>query len=107
MSHHQTVKPLLGEVCVCPCVMVNAPATPSFPLAAAKDAAQAHPRPLVQRAEGRLQAVLEITKPADQRAVDIKNDAPQRFAGRTSGFLADRVLELVQALLSRPVFQTP
>src|SRR5262245_61457079 len=105
MSDHQTVKPLLGEIGVGPALMVRSPAAASLPLAVAQNAAQAHSDPTVQRTEGRLHAVFEIAKPAYQRAVDIGDDAPQRCAGRASGFLADCVLELVLAFLPRPMFR--
>ena len=93
---------MLSKESVWPAMMVQTPTTSSSPLAAAKDAAKAHPNPPVERLKRSSVAVLEILKPAPTHRVDSTDSFFQAEAVRAPGVEPDRVLVLLQALLARP-----
>ena len=64
-------------------------------------AASASSRPASRK--GRAMAVFEVLKPAPQRAVDVFDDHLQALAVGASRLGPNRVLELLQALLPRPL----
>src|SRR5688572_10651440 len=80
MGLHQRVQPQFGKESVGPALMVSRPATPPSAVTLTQNASQAHSYPSVHRAERGFQAVLEITKPAPQRAIDVGDDARQARA---------------------------
>ena len=105
MSVFQAEKPKLVKIGVRPSLMIKAAASPFSASVFAQNAAQAHANPFVHGLEDAPMAVLEVLEPAPQGRVDTGDYCRQALALRPASFRADRVLELVHALLARP-FQT-
>src|SRR5215216_6868236 len=61
---------------------------------------QASPDHLIEFEEDARMGMLEVAEPASERPVEITDDDPQAFPASSSRFLADRLLELVEALLA-------
>ena len=77
--------------------------TPWPPLALAQDTPQSHPNRGVQWSEGASMALFEIFKPAPQRVIDVSDDYLQAMAVGALRLSSDRVFELPEALLPRPL----
>src|SRR2546427_7415158 len=82
--------------------MIPPPSTTATLVSFAQDAPQPLAYPLVQRLERRPVAVLEVSHPAPQAAVDFVDDVLHRTGARALGLGPECVLQLVQALLARP-----
>src|SRR5688572_33173288 len=102
----QTEKPQLFKVGVRPLLMITATAPSLLALVLAQDAAQAHAHPTIDARKDVPMAVLEVFEPAPQRGVDALDDLRHASSLRPASFLANRLPELVQALLARP-FHAP
>src|SRR5271169_2411372 len=102
---YQTLQPTFGKECVRPALMVRSSATSFQSPSSSEDTAQTHSYPAVDESESLWQAMLEVSKPARQRAIHIGDDLRQRVTVRTMSFLADGIFELVQTFLSRPMLQ--
>jgi hypothetical protein len=63
-----------SEVSIWPSLMIDSPRSAFAFVPSAQDASQSLPDPLVQRFEGRPVAVLEVSKPAGERAIDVLDD---------------------------------
>src|SRR3989304_5983265 len=77
MGRCQVEQPLLGKVGIRPAVMVRSSSSSTASLSFAEDTPQTHTDPAVECGEGAAVAVLEVFKPATQRAVDIGHDHAQ------------------------------
>src|SRR5438128_9545992 len=104
MGCNQTVQPLLGKVCIRPTMMVVAATSSTQARTTPQNTPQAHAHPTVDCGQAATQAVFEISKPAHQRAVHVGDDDRQAVTVVPSRLAADRVVQLVPALLPRPVF---
>jgi hypothetical protein len=93
---------MLDKEGIRPALMVASPPAPLLPLALAQDTSQPHPHPGVQRSEGVSMALLELLKPAPQRAIDVGDDHLQALALGTPRLGPNRVFELPETLLARP-----
>src|SRR5207247_3604234 len=99
----QRVESLLGKESIGPAAMVALTLTPRFPSALAQDTPQPHPHPGVERSEGASMTMFEILKPAPQRAIGVGNDLLQAMALSASRLGPNRVFELPETLLPRPL----
>src|SRR6266853_4486097 len=102
----QAEQPKLGKVGNGPSRLIGTVrfGTP-FPVAAfAQDASQPAADEAIFHAECRGAAVLEVFKPAPQRAVNVRDDLGQAVSRGPLGLRPDRVSELRPALGSRPAF---
>ena len=97
----QVEQPLLSKVVIRPAVMVRSPSATAAAVPFAKNTPQTHAYPAVEFRVCRAVGVFEILKPASQRAVDIGYDHGQAAAVRSSCLRPNRVLELLQTLLTR------
>src|SRR6058998_1958008 len=103
MGGLQVEQPMFCEEGIWPALVIDA-AGDAPPLGAfAQEASQPPAYPLVERTERRVVAVLEVSEPAAQRPVEIGDDARQAVPRGAFGLVADRVLELSDALVARPV----
>src|SRR5260370_25640664 len=98
----QAEKPMLGKEGMGPPAVVGAAGDARPAVLFARDIAQPPADPAVERCECRAMAVLEVLKPAAQRAVEIPDDLGQAVSRRALGLGPDRVLELLQALGAAP-----
>lgn len=79
----------------------SAAATVAFP----QNTAEATTNPLVEfHIHIPVIAVLEVTKPAAERQVQLSDHAFQGIPIRALGFTADSIFQLLDAFLTRPVF---
>src|ERR1700730_9747027 len=81
--------------------------TPLPATALAQDASQPATDEAVFHAECRSAAVLEVFKPAPQRAVNVRDDLGHAVSRGPLGLRPDRVPELLAALASRPALASP
>ena len=93
---------MFGNEGVGPLDIVVAARDPRPAVLLAQNIAQPPTDPAVERRVCRAMAVLEVFKPAAQRAVEVFNDAGQAVPRCTLGLGPDRVLEFLQALVSGP-----
>src|SRR5262245_26876290 len=98
----QAEQPLLGKEGVGPLDLIEPAGEAASPVALAQDGPQPPSYPCIERREGRGTAVLEVLEPSPQRAVHILDDRVQTVPRRSPGLGADRILELPEALVSRP-----
>ena len=82
--------------------MVDPACTSAALVPFAQDASQSLPYPLVQRFEGCPVTVLEESKPAGERAIDVLDDVSDSIGPKPSGFVTQGFFKLVQAFLARP-----
>ena len=93
---------MFAKESVSPALMI-APAPPATaPRMATQNTAQAHPDPAVHGREGCKMTVFEIFKPAAQHAIDFLDDRLQAVTVIALGHNPDCILELAEALLTRP-----
>src|SRR5207244_2484724 len=95
-------QPEFNEVGIWPALMVDPACTPAALVPFAQDASQSLPYPLVQRFEGCPVTVLEESKPAGERAIDVLDDVSDSIGPKPSGFVTQGFFKLVQAFLARP-----
>src|SRR6266849_1149506 len=100
----QAEQPKLGKVGNGPARLIGAVrfGTPSAVAAFAQDASQPAADEAVFHAECRAVAVLEVFKPAPQRAVNVRDDLGHAVSRGPLGLRPDRVPGLLPALGSRP-----
>src|ERR1700720_3001282 len=101
MGVAQAEEPMLGKVGIWPPDVVGASGDPRPTVLFAQDVPQTSADPSVERRERLAMAVLEVFKPAPQRAVGIHDDRGQAGPGRALGLRPDRVLQLPKALGAR------
>jgi hypothetical protein len=99
----QVKQPVRRKERVGPTLMIATVAATPAVLSSAQDAAQARAEPGVERTEPVPRAVLKVHKPPAQRAIHVRDDDSQRLPIGAAGFGPQGVLELVDALRSRPV----
>src|SRR5260370_29995235 len=87
----QAEKPMLGKEGIGPPDVVGAGGDPRRAVLCARDFATPPADPAVERCECRAMAVLEVLKPAAQRAVEIPDDLGQDVSRRALGLGPDRV----------------
>ena len=90
------------EIVVRPALMIAPTPAPFAPMALAQDASETSAHVSVHAREHVLVAVLEVSIPAHQRAIEVLADLAQTAPLGASRLAADRILELVHALLTRP-----
>ena len=95
-------QPMFGKEGIRPAQMIEPAAAPAAPMTLAKDTAQAHTYPAVQRAKGTRMAVLEVRKPANQDSIDGRDDLAKAMTVATPCLDADGIFELFEALGPRP-----
>ena len=71
-------------------------------MAFAQDTAQPHADPLIQVGKRGFMAVFEIFKPTHQSSIDVRDDSLQTLTVIALRFGTYCVLQLIDALLSRP-----
>src|SRR5271157_1568365 len=92
----QAEKPMLSKEGIGPPDVLGAARDPRAPVLFVQDSAQAPTDPAVERSEYRAVAVLEVFKPAAQRAVEVLDDLGQAVSRCAFGLPPDRILELLQ-----------
>src|SRR4029077_18569588 len=97
--------PVRGKVRIRPPLMIPATTATTPARTLAQKTPQAAADPAVHRRERGVVAMLEVSEPAPQRPVEVRNDTRQRPPVRPLRFRPDGGLELVQALLPRPMRQ--
>ena len=102
MGCNQGEQPTLGEEGIGPALMVDAASGAALALAFTQDASQPHAQPPIQLRKRPEAAVLEVSKPALQRPVQVRDDGRETIPMATPGLGAQRVLQLIQALASGP-----
>ena len=108
MGGDKTEQPKISEVAISPAVMIFPSASTAATAAFPKNAAKAATKPLVEILKHiPITAVLEVPEPAAKRLIQLHDHALQRFARRTVGLAAKTIFQLLEALLSRPVFLAP
>ena len=105
MGCYRTEEPLIGKEGIRPALHVIPAASSPWSLRAVTEhAPYPHSHPGILLAEDRLvAAVLEVAEPARKGPVHIGYRALQAAAGRPGSLLSDRVSELLDTLLPRPV----
>src|SRR4029450_13024075 len=101
-GRHQRAQPMLGKERIWPAPMIAPATTALSPVPLPQNASKPRPNPLIQRWKRSLMAMLEVLKRSDQRAIDVFNDRLHAVAVCPPGLSAYRVLQLIQALPSRP-----
>ena len=104
MGFGQEEKPMFGKESIGPTEMIEPVATSGAPMTSAKDTAQAHSYPAIQRAKGRAMTVLEILKPADQGPIQVRDDRRKALTPHALRLYSDGVFELLETLGPRPTF---
>src|SRR6266849_5407636 len=94
-----------GKEGIGPTLMIHAPAATGVARSLAENTPQAAANPTVHVRERCVVTVLKVTEPTPQRPVDVRNNALQGTTVRPLRFRTQRVFELVQAFLPRPVRQ--
>ena len=95
---------MFGKESIGPTDMIEPVATSGAPTTSAKDTAQAHSYPAIQRAKGRAMTVLEILKPADQGPIQVRDDRRKALTPHALRLNSDGVFELLETLGPRPTF---
>src|SRR6266481_5572402 len=103
MGSLQAVEPVLGKEGVGPALTIRSPHDASHPPMGTQHTAQAAAYPAVERGERRAVAVLEVDEPAPQPRIEVVDDRPQASARGPTRLGTDGILELLQALVARPV----
>lgn len=105
MGTFQTIVPKRSEVGIRPSLMIRTTATTATMGAAAKDASQTHTYPFIEVLEKKAASVvLEVGKPPTQGAAHVRNNVPHTVSRGAFGLGPNRLLELANAFLPRPVF---
>ena len=102
MGCKQGEQPALREEGIRPALMVGATSEARLAPAFAQDAPQSRAHPLIERSKRRRMAVLEISIPAAQRPVQVRDNDRETLPVGTPGLGTQRVLQLVQALSPGP-----
>src|SRR5689334_8161271 len=103
MGRDNGEQPLLSKEGVGPAVVVPAPRPTLELVTVAQDAAKTHPGPLVEIGKGAPQAVLEVLQPAPLNRLEVRDDPLEAMPTCAPGLTSDLVLELLEALLARPL----
>src|SRR5258706_13764579 len=101
----QAVVAVRGKIGVGPTLMIQSTTATVTARALAKNAPQPAANPLVHVRERRVITVLEVAEPTPPRSVPVVDNARQRTPIRSLRLRAKGVLELGQALPSRPTRQ--
>lgn len=101
MGMGQGKQPVCREEVDGPPTMIGRTATTLTMVTSAENAAQTHPKPAVEALKGAV-AVLKVRKPADERAIDVRNNDREAIPARATRLLSHGVLEFLQALRARP-----
>jgi hypothetical protein len=99
MGVSQAEEPVLGKEGIGPPDVVEAAGDPRLPMLLAHDVAQPPTDPSVERCEGRAVTVLEVFKPAAQRAIEVLDDLGQAVSRCAFGLCPDRVPRLREGRL--------
>ena len=94
-------QPGIRDVGIGPALMIGTtvPACGPFVLLA-QQGSQPSARALIELDDGISMSLLDVAKPASQRPVEIDDHGVEALTSRASGLVADRILELGQALLA-------
>ena len=102
MGIYKAEKPIIPKELVRPALMIMSPADSFEPYAIAQDTSNPSSHPTIDRGKGPSIAMFEVLKPSSHGAVDVFDDHCQAMPVAAAGLGADSILELLEALPSRP-----
>ena len=93
---------MFGKEAIGPAEVIDTSATAGAATPAAKDTAQTHAYPAVQRGKGRVMTVFEVLKPAREGPVHIQDDRRKTVTVGALGLGSETVFQFPETLGPRP-----
>jgi len=102
MGIYKAEKPIVPKELIRPALMIMSSANTFKPYALAQDTSNPSSHPAIQRGKRPFIAMFEELKPSSHGAIDLFDDPCQAMAIAAPGLGPDGILELLEALPSRP-----